>query len=217
MGSDPDSDPDFDEDELPQHEVTLDSFWIDQTEVTNEQYSMCVQAGSCEATSFVDDSSLNGDQQPVVGVSWFDADAYCAWAGVQLPTEAQWEYAARGDDGRIYTWGDDSPDCELAMYGNCGESTMTAGSFSPAGDSWVGAMDMLGNVWEWVADWYGSDYYGNSPDANPAGPEDGSTKVLRGGGWRISTGSLRVTNRGSHGAPDGKDIDVGFRCAMPAP
>ncbi len=201
MGSDPDIDNNASSNEQPQHEVTLTEFWIDRTEVTNAMYENCVADGVCEESSAINDNRYNGDNYPVVGVSWYDADAYCKWAGGQLPTEAQWEYAARGEDGRLYPWGDETPTCSLARFRECSgadESTITTvsvGSFSPEGDSWVGAADMAGNVWEWVADWYDSDYYDTSPLENPTGPASGTSKVLRGGSWGDGSVNLRVAGR----------------------
>ena len=116
MGSDPAVDKDAQDDEKPQHTVYLDTFWIDKTEVTNAQYQTCVSAGACSQSEYADDSHFNAPNQPVVGVSWNDATAYCEWAGRRLPTEAEWEKAARGTDGRIYPWGNDAPTCELAQY-----------------------------------------------------------------------------------------------------
>ena len=200
-------------DEKPVHDVTLDGFWIDTTEVTNAHYAQCVGADVCEASFYVDDSTYNGDGYPVVGVSWDDADTYCSWAGGQLPAEAQWEYAARGADGNRYPWGEKEPTCELAQLLDCAGQTVPAGSY-PEGASWVGALDMAGNVWEWVNDWYNSDYYANSPTENPAGPESGSSKVQRGGGWNHGPADLRGPNRDGDDPFYGYD-DIGFRCVWP--
>jgi len=158
------------EDESPQHAVTLDDFWIDRTEVTNAQYALCVADGVCDRSSYADDEDYNGDDQPVVGVSWYDADAYCKWAGAQLPTEAQWEYAARGEQGYIYPWGNDAPTCERAQFGSCSGRTIPVGTLLD-GASWCGALDMAGNVWEWTEDRYGA--YPAEAQTNPTGPADG--------------------------------------------
>jgi formylglycine-generating enzyme required for sulfatase activity len=149
----------------------------------------------------------------VVGVSWYDADTYCEWAGGQLPTEAQWEYAARGNDGRLYPWGDETPTCDLAQFIGCEGDTVRVGNF-PDGNSWVGAMDMAGNVWEWVVDWYGSDYYENSLTNDPIGPTSGTWKVLRGGGWYNNSILLRAAYR-VFVDPAYHTVDVGFRCVVP--
>ncbi len=208
---------DENEDEQPVHTVTLDSFWIDQTEVTNSQYARCVGERMCSAPSPSDSrtrDSYYGDSQfddyPVINVSWHDADTFCQWAGGRLPTEAEWEYAARGPDGHVYPWGDDPPHDTLLNYDyNVGDTTRV-GSY-PGGASWVGAMDMAGNVWEWVSDWYADDYYTVSPAANPTGPDAGDGKVLRGGSWLGSPDDIRSASRGGD-YPVRRDIFIGFRC-----
>jgi serine/threonine-protein kinase len=177
------------EDEQPMHPVALDGFWIDQTEVTNAQYRQCVEAGDCDPPPNSSSSTRDFyhgnstyDDYPVIYVSWHQANAYCEWAGTRLPTEAEWEYAARGTDGWEYPWGNAVPDATLLNYnGNVGDTT-AVGSY-PDGASWCGALDMAGNVWEWVADWYASDYYRRSPSHNPTGPSSGEYRVLRGGAW----------------------------------
>jgi formylglycine-generating enzyme required for sulfatase activity len=156
------------DDEHPQHTVYLDAFWIDQTEVTNAQYRKCLEAGVCRKPVCWDNSDYNAPDQPVVCVSWGDARTYCEWAGVRLPSEAEWEKAARGTDGRVYPWGNEAPICERANYAVCVGKAASAGSY-PAGVSPYGALDMAGNVWEWVADWYAGNYYSRSPARNPQG------------------------------------------------
>ncbi|MGH2619751.1 MAG: formylglycine-generating enzyme family protein, partial [Anaerolineales bacterium] len=154
-----------DNSERPVHTVTLDAFWIDRTEVTNAMYEMCVNAGACESpgrTESYSRSSYHGDSQfanyPVIFVSWYDAKASCEWAGRRLPTEAEWEKAARGKDGRTFPWGNASPDANLLNFDlDVGDTTET-GEY-PAGASPYGALDMAGNVWEWVNDWYEETYY----------------------------------------------------------
>jgi formylglycine-generating enzyme required for sulfatase activity len=180
MGS-TDNDQDADPDEKPQHKVYLDAFWIDRTEVTSAQYKKCVQDGKCKAPSHANDSSLNGDNQPVVGVDWNDAKTYCEWAGRQLPTEAQWEKAARGTDGRIYPWGNTAPDSNRLNFSSQIGKTTEVGKY-PAGASYYSAYDMAGNVWEWVADWYDDKYYDSSAakSPNPQGPASGQYRVLQG-------------------------------------
>jgi Sulfatase-modifying factor enzyme 1 len=207
-------------DEKPPHPVTLDAFWIDKTEVTNAQYKKCVQAGACKPSEFPDDWDTNGDPQPVVGVSWYDAGAYCQWAGATLPTEAQWEKAARGMDGRIYPWGNETATCEYAVMAEggqegCGRKPAWPVGSKPKGASPYGALDMAGNVWEWVADWYAADYYGGSPGSNPPGPDAGDERLMRGGGWETHGDELRAAYRYS-GAPDSGEDEVGFRCAVSA-
>jgi eukaryotic-like serine/threonine-protein kinase len=148
------------EDEFPQHTVYLDAFWIDQYEVTNKQYAQCVEAGACKApknTGSTMRESYYGnpefDDYPVIEMRWQDANAYCIWAGRSLPTEAQWEKAARGTDGRMFTWGNDNLNESLLNYNKNVGDTTKVGSYE-AGKSPYGAYDMIGNVWEWVADKY---------------------------------------------------------------
>lgn len=226
MGS-TDADAAADSDEKPAHDVTLDAFWLDKFEVTNFQYAQCVEAGECEPSSRAGDGDFNSALQPVVDVSWQDAANYCAWAGARLPTEAEWEYAARGPDNLIYPWGDAFDGSRLNFCdAYCSQSwndasvndgyalTSPVGSY-PAGASWVGAMDMAGNVWEWVNDWFQSDYYTRFVSQNPPGPteeESDGTKVLRGGAWHYDRNVVRCANRGGDG-PLYRYDDVGFRCA----
>ncbi|MBN1120900.1 MAG: SUMF1/EgtB/PvdO family nonheme iron enzyme [Anaerolineae bacterium] len=205
--------------ESPQHMVYLDAYWIDQTEVTQEMYAKCVAEGQCKEPS----CSHGGDDYPVICVSYIDSVDYCAWAGRQLPTEAQWEKAARGTDGRIYPWGDEPATCEYAVIndgtgsGFCGEgNTVWPVGSKPKGASPYGALDMAGNAWERVADWYATDYYEYSSLDNPTGPEVGQFRVVRGGGefdyyWYDVRTTARVTSRMSW-----RDLNLGFRCATPA-
>jgi formylglycine-generating enzyme required for sulfatase activity len=209
--------------ERPVHRVTLDSFWIDQTEVTNSQYARCVADGACGppsvSVSYTRDSYY-GDSQysnyPVIYVSWYDATAYCEWVGGRLPSEAEWEYAASGPDSLTYPWGNEAPhDSVLTYLGNEGDTTKVG--FYTDGASWVGALDMAGNVWEWVNDWYDRGYYASSPAHNPPGPEAGEHKVLRGGSWvSLQSGTLaeaRATSRLVYD-PGYRYHDFGFRCVV---
>ena len=199
--------------EMPVHTVTLDAFWIDQTEVTNAMYFKCVGAGICQPRKC--DSNFLRDQQPAVCVDWEQAKAYCEWAGRRLPTEAEWEKAARGTDSRSYPWGNvQPPDKTLLNYSNYVGITSDVGSY-PAGASPYGALDMAGNVWEWVADWADNNYYQNSPDQNPTGPNSGQLKVLRGGAWDNDGYESRSTYRQGED-PTSQKIQYGFRCAMSA-
>ena len=170
-------------DEKPVHTVYLDAFWIDKTEVTNAQYRLCVQAGVCAIPigKYFDNS--NYTDHPVVYVYWQDANNYCSWVGRCLPTEAEWEKAARGTDGRTYPWGE-GLDCSKANYYWCGKfNEISPVGYYPQGASPYGVLDMAGNVWEWVSDWFSSGYYNQSPSSNPQGPASGDTHGLRGGSW----------------------------------
>ena len=215
-----------DPDEFPQHEVSLDHFWIDQTEISNAQYKLCVDAGFCQQTRFDNDPTYSSEDYPVVGVSWYDAAAYCEWAGGRLPTEAEWEYAARGPNGFIFPWGNVFDGSKLnSCDTSCPESwknddlndgyarTAPVVSFQD-GSSWLGTLNMLGNVWEWVLDWYDRDYYGRSPSTNPTGPEDGEFKVLRGWGWFNARDLLNASFRGNDDDPAPRNDSVGFRCVL---
>ena len=214
--------------ERPVHEVELDAFHIDKFEVTNAQYMAYVGATDAWAPQYISDGSFNQPGQPVVGVSWQQARGYCEWAGMQLPTEAQWEKAAAGIDGRTYPWGNESAD---DTRGNFNFSTELApvGSF-PAGVSPYGAHDMAGNVWEWTLDEYDGGYYARSPMYNPVnvsdvGLGDGPDRTLRGGGWFSSSREVHVSVRSSiyilgekYEAQDDYSsalmyARIGFRCA----
>ena len=204
-------DAEADDDTKPQHMVYLDAYWIDKTEVTNDQYRKCVAVGSCAQPPGSDYKNAARGRHPVVQVSWNDAMAYCEWAGRRLPTEAEWEKAARGTDGRIYPWGNAAPDSALANFAQNLGWTAAVGSYA-AGASPYGAMDMAGNVWEWVGDWYGAGYYANAPRPNPRGPETGDGRVLRGGSWLVASPLIRTTNRSWYFL-DFRLVSNGFRCA----
>jgi formylglycine-generating enzyme required for sulfatase activity len=205
--------------EKPVHTVYLDDYYIDRYEVTNALYQACVDAGACQPPdqtgSFTRDSYYGNSQfnnYPVVFVDWENADAYCQWRGMGLPTEAQWEKAARGREGRTYPWGDNI-DETYANYNNAVGDTTEVGSYEN-GKSPYGVYDMAGNAWEWVADWYSETYYLDTPLTNPTGPTTGKYRVLRGGSWLDDETIVTTSNRGWNQLEFFTNIDFGFRCAM---
>jgi formylglycine-generating enzyme len=211
------------DDERPRHQVYLDALYIDKYEVTNARFQRFVQATGYRTLSERagnsdtwlaprgSGSSVAGlEQHPVVHVSREDAKVYCTWAGKRLPTEAEWEKAARGTDGRRYPWGNQF-DSRQGNFAGENNGTVPVGSYE-GGKSPYGAYDMAGNVWEWVADWYDANYYRNSPTRNPQGPASGEQAVLRGGGWDGNALRVRAPNRYVV-APAPRIDGVGFRCA----
>jgi formylglycine-generating enzyme required for sulfatase activity len=222
--SKPNYDADADGDELPVHEVSLDAYQIGRYPVTVEEYRRFVddegysherwwKAGGFgeETRSEKWDDQLLHPNWPVAGVSWYEATAYCAWAGVRLPTEAEWERAARGTNGRKYPWGNEEPDATRANYeaGKVGHPTPVG--LYPQGATPEGIEDLAGNVWEWVNDWYGENYYRASPKRDPRGPDGGQDRVLRGGSWFNVPGIVRVSVRVRYD-PGLRSGDLGFRC-----
>ena len=208
-------------DERPVHYVAGSAFAMDRYEVSNARYTACVEAGVCSTpalTSSFTRPEYFGNHAfadyPVIHISWSQADAFCAWAGGRLPSEAEWERAARGTaDARVFPWGDEAPDCTRANFGGCVGDTDRVGR-RPAGQSPYGAFDMAGNVWGWVADWYDAGYYRMSPSQDPTGPASGTLKVMRGGCWVSGVSSLRTTCRKAS-LPDAWAPNVGFRCVYP--
>ncbi|PWB74458.1 MAG: hypothetical protein C3F07_07465 [Anaerolineales bacterium] len=207
--------------EKPIHTVYLDAFWIDQTEVTNAMYSECVVDGVCEnprsGGSNTRDFYFRAsafDNYPVIHVSWEDAKTYCEWVDRRLPTEAEWEKAARGDDDRSFPWGNQTPHDGILNYNSNVGDTTEVGTY-PDGASPYGALDMAGNVWEWVADWFGETYYASSQDSNPLGSDSGEYRVARGGAWYDDDDSVRSADRGWDNPTDTTNY-IGFRCAMDA-
>ena len=214
------------ENESPQHPVTLDAFWIDRTEVSKAQYSQCVESGHCAEVHCANDLDPKRDDQPAACVDWSHALTYCEWAGARLPTEAEWEYAARGPEGNTYPWGDVFDPTRLNFcdanctykwrdqsYDDGYNRPAPVGSFE-SGASWCGALDMAGNAWEWVADWYDADYYIRSPAHNPQGPDSGTAHVMRGGSCYYFASYLRSARRTMMLSSSGETNNSGgFRCA----
>ena len=211
------------DDELPVHTVYLDAFYIDKYEVTNALYKNFMDATGHKAPGYWNNSKYNAPDQPVVGVSWEDAKAYAEWAEKRLPTEAQWEKAARGGlAGKKFPWGDSDPDGSQCNFADKNtdydwsdkdvddgyQYSAPVGSSTPNG---YGLYDMAGNVWEWCSDWYDKSYYTNSPKNNPTGPDSGTVRVVRGGCWYNSPYYLRVALR-YYSTPSNSYFDIGFRC-----
>lgn len=227
------------DDEKPQHTVFLHSFWIDRTEVTNSRFAACLAAGACHPKMYETTAytyvpySIHPDYQNHPALIYYeeDADEYCRWAGRRLPTGAEWEKAARGPDGRLFPWGD-TLDCDHADYyicnhvpeydprgPRCGYSSYCR--TAPVDDylkgaSPYGVLNMAGNVWEWVSDFYDPGYYALSPANDPRGPENGEYHVRRGGGATSLAADLRVTTRASGKGEHYYDGQMGFRCAVDA-
>jgi formylglycine-generating enzyme required for sulfatase activity len=199
----------------PLHVVYLDAYWIDKVEVTNAMYAKCVNAGACSAP-FVGGNPYYGNwtyrDYPVVYVNWFQASEYCAWAGRRLPTEAEWEKAARGTDGRLYPWGEGHPNPRLANFNASLIGEPLSVYRYPLAASPYGALNMVGNVREWVADWFDRRYYVNSPYMNPTGPESGIERVLRSGAYDADANEILTTTRFRH-EPQSAGLSRGFRCA----
>jgi formylglycine-generating enzyme required for sulfatase activity len=224
----PPGDRDGGRDEYPRHLVWVDTFFIDKFEVTNGRYLEFVKATGHRVPQNPKNPTRNlwqGDtitdslaDRPVVNVDWFDAEAYCRWAGKRLPTEAEWEKAAKGTSDRRFPWGNVEPTAKHLNFNQpwIGERTlMPVGSYE-AGKSPFGAYDMAGNVWEWVNDWYDARYYEKSPEKNPKGPDTGTKKVIRGAGWQNETPTVRIFTR-VDSDPTVRNESTGFRCAADAP
>lgn len=221
----------FYEDEMPQHPVTVDGFWMDRVEVSNAQYAAFLNehgnrgergvklveldAGYVRIERFGEGYRARpaAEEYAVVMMSWYGAEAYCRWVGGRLPTEAEWEYAAKGPDGNLYPWGSAEPTCELANSGACNGTSISAADL-PGGASWCGVLGLAGNAWDWVQDWFGP--YSSQPQSNPTGPEDGGIRVARGGGWHANQWQIRTTFRLHDTGPSSHVGCIGFRCVYPA-
>ena len=217
--------------ERPEHTVTVKAFYIDLFEVTAGRYEKYLESGKQTAPSGSgEDDGRVSEDRPVVGVTWKEADGYCRWAGKRLPTEAEWEKAARGTDGRRYPWGQMQPFVDIANYnrglwvsdaitlvpvGSGVEGMSVRHGLKEGGKSPYGLYHMAGNAAEWVNDWYDREYYQHASAADPAGPTTGEKRVLRGGSWADLPTALRVTARFS-AEPDFEERTIGFRCAMDA-
>lgn len=218
-------------DQTPIHTVQLNGFWLDRTEVTNEMFVRFLNAQGNQqegGTTWLDPTdpfvwivdkdgvwqtrSERDNNYPALKVSWYGAKAYCAWAGRDLPTEAQWEYAAKGMENRRFPWGNDDPVCSLARFSGCGNSPVEVGSLLSGANVW-GVLNLAGNVAEWTNDRYAADYYSQSPQENPPGPINGYYRVIRGGSWQTTYLPLQTFNRKWAGADENIN-SVGFRCAM---
>lgn len=203
----------------PVHKVTLDEYWIYQTKVTNRMYAQCVAVGACTSPAQEIGGPVYNNPEyanhPVVGVTWDQAQAYCGWAGGQLPSEAQWEKAARGENGQPYPWGETDPACEILNYAYCNGSTSEVGAFKD-GASPYGVYDMAGNVYEWVGDWYSETYYNETAPVDPTGPASGEYRVTRGSSFesypdQVASAIRHFTVGSNHRR------DIGFRCVVKEP
>jgi formylglycine-generating enzyme required for sulfatase activity len=217
-------------DQSPVHDVFLSGYWLDSTEVTSQMFAAFLNANGNQteggvtwlnpAEPFVGIFDKDGSWQvipgmenyPIVGVSWYGANAYCQWAGRQLPTEAQWEFAAGGAQGFRFPWGDEDLDCDHAHFAGCGNSLVNVNSL-PSGMNFFGVYGLAGNAAEWVSDRYAADYYGESPRVNPAGPVNGYYRGVRGGFWGSPYLSLESWSRDWAGA-DKRESSIGFRCSL---
>ncbi len=225
MGCSESADPDCQEDEYPGREVYLSTYFIQKYEVSVDKYRECFDAGVCLDEEWV--GRIGSSDCAISFIPWLDADAYCRWKGWRLPTEAQWEKAARGDDERIYPWGDQWEPTYLnwfddldhdGTYGDADGFHFTAPDMAfPEGKSPYGLFNMAGNVWEMTADWYDSQYYAYAPSDDPPGPEEGDRKVVKGGGWHLTFGDdpmpYRISDRDAPYEPHEMHDAIGFRCA----
>lgn len=206
-------DPTADEDARTVHKVSLSGFWLARYEVTVEQYGRFLKVSGRREPNHWTNARLNKPQQPVIGVTYEDAVEFCRWAGGRLPTEAEWEYAARGTDGRRYPWGNSPPDPMRASY----HLDVGFGATKPVGAAEMGAgpfgaLDQAGNVFEWCADWYAPDTYTRAARQNPQGPPSGELRVIRGGGWLSLPDAITVWAREKY-PPLGRSTMIGFRVA----
>jgi formylglycine-generating enzyme required for sulfatase activity len=202
---------DCSEGDYPLHEVTLSAFEIDVTEVTQSAYQACMDSGICTPPACNFDPTTT-PMHPVVCVSWVQAKAYCSFAGLRLPSEAEWEKAARSADQRKFPWGDTAPSCTLVNFSDCATGAEPVAGH-PDGASPYGALDMSGNVWEWVNDYYAFDYYTTGPASDPPGPASGASRSFRGGAFGSPTEDISAWEREDWPESSQEEV-LGFRCAM---
>jgi formylglycine-generating enzyme required for sulfatase activity len=198
--------------ERPQRRIAVSEYLIDKTEVTWRQYRRYVEATGKPLLPEPIWGYL--EDYPASNVLWDEAASYCEWAGGRLPTEAEWEKAARGAEGMTYPWGGAWEPGRCNLFEGGPHRPESAGQYR-ACHSPYGALDMAGSVWEWCADWYGQDYYAGAPERDPEGPESGMLKVLRGGAWNVQRGWVRGAHR-HKGLPTSRNVTHGFRCAQDA-
>ena len=202
----------------PEHQVTLSDFWIYQAKVTNQEYAICVRAGKCKAPDAVDDftlAELTHANDPVVGVTYAQAADYCTFVHGRLPTEAEWEKTARGPDGNLYPWGSNAPVCDYLNFNNCVGKITNVTSYKQ-GQSFYHALDMEGNVFEWVADWYSALYYGSSATQDPLGPDTGQMRSVRSSSYKSKPEQIPASTR-FFTSPKDHRRDLGFRCVVEDP
>ena len=202
----------------PEHTVTLSDFWIYSTKVTNREFQQCVAVGKCTAPNLTDNQGYNDfarQSDPIVGVDWSQGEAYCEYANGRLPTEAQWEKTARGPNANVYPWGNGAPSSDLLNYNNIIGRTTNVINY-PKGKSYYDALDMEGNVYEWVADWYGPLYYKTGPAQDPLGPDAGESRSVRSAGYRSNNDQVPASTR-FFKLPTDHARDLGFRCVVKDP
>lgn len=200
------------------HIVSISDYWIYSTKVTNQQYALCVELGKCTSSDLENNPNYTEKSRandPVVGVTYDQAAAYCSFVNGRLPTEAEWEKAAGNPNGTQYPWGDTAPTCDLVNFNNCVGSTNNVIEYTE-GTSSYGGFDFLGNAFEWVADWYDADYYVNSPQENPTGPATGTARSLRSSSFSSTADQISIQSRASED-PSNHRPDIGFRCVVEDP